>query len=92
MIVSFNHKGLERFFSTGSTAGIQAKHVNKLRLQLTALNDAQSVEQMNFPGWRLHPLKGNMAGHWSITVNANWRITFVFENGNAHIVDYQDYH
>lgn len=92
MIVSFNHKGLERFFSTGSTAGIQAKHVNKLRLQLTALNEAQSVEQMNFPGWRLHPLKGNMAGHWSITVNANWRITFMFENGNAHIVDYQDYH
>lgn len=92
MIVSFNHKGLERFFSTGSTAGIQAKHVNKLRLQLTTLNEAQSVEQMNFPGWRLHPLKGNMAGHWSITVNANWRITFMFENGNAHIVDYQDYH
>lgn len=92
MIVSFNHKGLERFFSTGSTAGIQAKHVNKLRLQLTALNEAQSVEQMNFPGWRLHSLKGNMAGYWSITVNANWRITFIFENGNAHIVDYQDYH
>ncbi len=92
MIVTFKHKGLEKFFCTGSTAGIQAKHVTKLQIQLTTLNEAQDVDQMDVPGWRLHPLKGSLEGHWSITVNANWRLTFRFENGNAYIVDYQDYH
>ena len=92
MIVDFKHKGLERFFNTGSISGIQAKHSTKLQRQLTALNEAQSIEEMNFPGWKLHPLKGNLKDHWVITVNANWRMTFTFKNGNAHIVDYQDYH
>ena len=92
MIVTFKHKGLEKFFCTGSTAAIQSKHVTKLQIQLTTLNEAQDVDQMNVPGWRLHPLKGSLEGHWSITVNANWRLTFRFENGNAYIVDYQDYH
>lgn len=92
MIVTFKHKGLEKFFCTGSTAGIQAKHATKLQIQLTTLNEAQEIEQMNVPGWRLHPLKGNLDGYWSITVNANWRLTFRFEDGNAYIVDYQDYH
>ena len=92
MIVDFKHKGLERFFNTGSISGIQAKHSTKLQRQLTALNEAQSIEEMNFPGWKLHPLKGNLKDHWAITVSANWRMTFTFKNGNAHIVDYQDYH
>lgn len=92
MIVDFKHKGLERFFNTGSISGIQAKHSTKLQRQLTVLNEAQSIEEMNFPGWKLHPLKGNLKDHWAITVNANWRMTFTFKNGNAHIVDYQDYH
>ena len=92
MILTFKHKGLEKFFCTGSTARIQAEHVTKLQIQLTTLNEAQDVDQMNVPGWRLHPLKGSLEGHWSITVNANWRLTFRFENGNAYIVDYQDYH
>ena len=92
MIVDFKHKGLERFFNTGSISGIQAKHSTKLQRQLTALNEAQSIEEMNFPGWKLHPLKGNLKDHWAITVNANWRMTFTFKNGNANIVDYQDYH
>ncbi len=92
MIVSFKHKGLEKFFLSGSTAGIQAKHAAKLQVQLMTLNEAQDIDQMNFPSWRLHPLKGNLAGYWSITVNANWRLTFKFENGSAYIVDYQDYH
>ena len=92
MIVSFKHKGLEKFFLSGSTAGIQAKHAAKLQVQLMTLNEAQEIDQMNFPSWRLHPLKGNLAGYWSITVNANWRLTFKFENGSAYIVDYQDYH
>ena len=92
MILSFKHKGLELFFTTGSTAGIQAKHATKLRLQLDALNRATCPQDMNAPSWRLHPLKGNRKEHWSITVNGNWRITFKFENGHAEIVDYQDYH
>ncbi len=92
MILSFKHKGLELFFTTGSTAGIQAKHATKLRLQLGALNRATCPQDMNAPSWRLHPLKGHLKEHWSITVNGNWRITFKFENGHAEIVDYQDYH
>ena len=92
MILSFKHKGLELFFTSGSTAGIQAKHTNKLRLQLDALNRATCPQDMNAPSWRLHPLKGNLKNYWSITVNGNWRITFKFENGHAEIVDYQDYH
>ena len=92
MIVDFKHKGLERFFKTSSTAGIQAVHSTKLKRQLTALYEAQSIDEMNFPGWKLHPLKGKLKDHWAITVNANWRMTFIFKDGNAYIVDYQDYH
>lgn len=92
MILSFKHKGLELFFTTGSIAGIQAKHATKLRLQLDALNRATCPQDMNAPSWRLHPLKGNLKEHWAITVHGNWRITFKFENGHAEIVDYQDYH
>jgi len=92
MIKSFKHKGLKNFFETSSLAGIQAKHAAKLQIQLTALDKAEDIEEMNFPGWRLHPLKGNLAGLWSITVNGNWRVTFTFEEGNAYVVDYQDYH
>ncbi|MFT4020057.1 MAG: type II toxin-antitoxin system RelE/ParE family toxin [Acinetobacter sp.] len=92
MIVNFKHKGLEKFFQSGTTAGIQAKHATKLKRQLTVLDEAKVIDEMNMPGWKLHPLKGNLKDHWSITVNGNWRLTFVFENGNARIVDYQDYH
>ncbi|UNU73289.1 type II toxin-antitoxin system RelE/ParE family toxin [Moraxella nasovis] len=93
MIVSFAHKGLENFFTTGSTKGIQAKHKTKLAIQLSTLNRAKSPNDMDAPSWRLHPLKGNLAGHWSVMVNGNWRLTFRFnDDGNAEIVDYQDYH
>ncbi|WP_323842958.1 type II toxin-antitoxin system RelE/ParE family toxin [Moraxella sp. Pampa] len=94
MIVSFNHKGLEKFFKTGSTAGIQAKHKNKLNLQLAALHHATSpLDLATPPSWQLHALKGNLEGHWAMSVNGNWRLTFRFNNdGNAEIVDYQDYH
>lgn len=92
MILSFKHKGLKLFFETGSTAGIQPKHAAKLNLQLSALHSAETVEVMAVPGWDLHPLQGQLAGHWSVKVNANWRLTFKFENGNAEIVNYQDYH
>ncbi len=92
MIVSFKHKGLETFFTTGSTKGIQAKHAAKLRLILSRLDDAIVIDDVNFQGAGLHSLKGNLINHWSVKVNANWRVTFKFENGNAEIVDYQDYH
>lgn len=92
MILSFRHKGLERFFRTGSTAGIQAKHAKRLRLILAQLEQAASISDMILPGLSLHPLKGERKGTWAVTVQANWRITFRFENGNAEVVNYEDYH
>jgi proteic killer suppression protein len=92
MIKSFKHKGLENFYASGSTKGIQAKHAKKLRMQLAALDTAHLVEDLDIPGYRLHQLKGSMKGLWSITVNANWRITFEFTDGNVYIVNYEDYH
>jgi proteic killer suppression protein len=92
MIRSFAHKGLERFFRTGSTSGVQAKHAKRLRLILAQLDQATTVQDMGFPGSRLHELKGNRKGVWSVTVQANWRITFRFENGDGEIVNYEDYH
>lgn len=92
MIESFKHKGLKRFYETGSTGGIQSKHKKKLRLQLAALDTAKIIEDMDLPGFRLHPLKGNRKGLWAIDVSGNWRIVFRFEDGNACVVDYEDYH
>jgi len=92
MIKSFRHKGLRKFFDTGSIAGVQASHAKRLRLQLAALDSAQSIEDMDIPGFALHPLKGEMRGRWSISVNGNWRMTFEFQDGNAYVLDYEDYH
>ena len=92
MIKSFRHKGLRLFYEQGSLAGIQPKHSKRLRFQLAALDTAHTHEDMDIPGFRLHELKGREKGRWSIWVNGNWRITFAFEDGNAHIVDYEDYH
>ncbi len=92
MIKSFIHKGIEAFFLTGSKAGIQPVHAARLARQLAQLNQAASPADMNLPGWKMHELSGNLAGHWSVWVNANWRLTFKFEAGDAILVDYQDYH
>jgi proteic killer suppression protein len=92
MITSFRHKGLRKYFESGSLAGIQPAHANRLKMQLAALDTAQTIEDMDIPGFRLHPLKGSERGRWSIWVNGNWRVTFVFENGNAFVLDYEDYH
>lgn len=92
MIKSFLHKGLQTFFSTGSKAGIQAVHAKRLRLQLAKLDSAQTPEDMNLPGWKLHPLKGDLKGLWAVWVDQNWRMTFRIENGYAILVDYRDYH
>ncbi len=79
-------------FTTGSTAGIQAMHAKRLRLILAQLNQTRSIDDMNIPTFRLHPLKGNRKGIWAVTVQANWRITFRFIEGNAEVVNYEDYH
>ncbi|MFC5078857.1 Toxin HigB-1 [Vibrio thalassae] len=92
MIKSFKHKGLKKFYETGSKAGIQAKHERKLRVQLAAIDTATIVDDIDLPGFKLHPLKGDRDGIWSITVNGNWRITFEFVDGNAYILNYEDYH
>jgi len=92
VIKSFKHAGLEKFFRKGSKAGIQPSHANKLRLQLAALNNAIQASDMGAPGWGLHPLKGELTGHWAISVNGSWRLTFVFEGQDATVVNYQDYH
>lgn len=92
MIRSFAHKGLERFFHTGSTAGIQFKHEKKLRLILYKLNIANQVSDVQFDGAHLHPLKGKLKDLWSVRVSGNWRITFKFEEGDVYVVDYLDYH
>jgi toxin HigB-1 len=92
MIKSFRHKGLGRFFETGSKAGIQAAHTTKLRLQLAALDQAVKPEDLSAPAWSLHPLKGNLKGHWAITVNGNWRMVFASEGTDIVLVDYREYH
>jgi proteic killer suppression protein len=92
MIQSFRHKGLLRFYESGSKAGIQPHHAKRLRMQLVALDTAQIIDDMNIAGFRLHPLKGEEKGRWSIWVNGNWRLTFEFRDGHAYVLDYEDYH
>jgi proteic killer suppression protein len=92
VITSFRHGGIRAFFETGSKSGIQPAHAKRLRLQLTRLNASNGPSDMDSPGWRLHPLKGGLAGHWSVDVSGNWRLTFAFEGSDAILVDYQDYH
>lgn len=92
MIKSFRHKGLQRFFETGSKAGIQPTHVARLRLQLAALDQALRPEDLSAPGWKLHSLEKALKGHWAISVNGNWRVVFTFDGADAVLVDYMDYH
>lgn len=92
MIKSFKHKGLRDYYKTGSTKGIQVIQAQKIRLILGALYTAKRIEVLNIPAFRLHKLKGNMKNLYSVTVQANWLITFEFKDEDVYIVDYQDYH
>lgn len=92
MIQSFRHKGLRKFFESGGTAGIQPHHAKRLQMLLAALDTSQTIEDMNVPGFRLHPLKGSERGRRSVWVNGNWRLTFEFRGGHAYVLDYEDYH
>lgn len=91
MIRPFIDKGVEMFFGSGSKAGIQPSHAARIARQLAQLNQAVNPQDMNVPGWKLHALKRELAGHWSVWVSGNWRLTFRFEDGDAILVDYQDY-
>ncbi|MGH9524271.1 MAG: type II toxin-antitoxin system RelE/ParE family toxin [Terriglobales bacterium] len=92
MIKSFRHKGVERYFKTGSKAGIQPKHAAKLRVQLAMLDVASGPADMNGPGWKLHALSGELRAHWAVSVDENWRLTFAFDGTDVVLVDYHDYH
>jgi proteic killer suppression protein len=92
LIKPFRHKGLENFFGTGNAAGIQTHQARRLKMQLAALDSAELIDDMDIPGFKLHPLKGDLQGRWSISVSANWRLTFAFQDGNAEVLDYEDYH
>jgi proteic killer suppression protein len=92
MIVSIAHKGLADFYETGGKAGIIARQAKRLKLILIALDTAVTIGDMDLPGFALHQLRGRKAGRWSVSVNGNWRVTFEFRDGNAYVVDYEDYH
>ena len=92
MIKSFKHKGLERLFLKNDVSKINQEHIKRLRLILAVIHKAKLVEDIDFIGSNLHELKGDKQGIWAVTVRANWRITFKFENGDAYILNYEDYH
>jgi len=92
VIIGFRHKALEAFYTTGTIRDVQADHVKKLRNILGLLSVAAGSADINIPSFKLHPLKGDLKGHWSVWVNDNWRVTFRFVGADAELVDYQDYH
>jgi len=92
VILSFKHKGLEKFFTKGVKSGIQAKHAERLRLILGRLNVSINPRDMALPGLNLHELSGHRKGTWSVKISGNWRVTFRFEGGDLTEVNYEDYH
>jgi len=92
MIKSFRHAGLLAFYETGSKAGIRPDHAPRLKRILGVLDAAMVIGQVDVPGFKLHKLSGTLSGSWAVTVSGNWRVIFRFENGEAELVDYRDYH
>lgn len=92
MIRTFRHKGLRQLFETGKSRGVSADLARRLIRQLDFMNRAQSPKDMNLPGYRLHELKGERRGTWSVAVSGNWRLTFTFRDGDAYDIDLEDYH
>jgi toxin HigB-1 len=92
MISSFRHKGLKRFFIDGDTSKLSAAMLGRIELILTTLHAARTIDGMDVPSFKLHPLRGDLKGYWAVTVRANWRIIFRFENNEAFDVDLTDYH
>jgi proteic killer suppression protein len=91
-IVSFRHKGLKQLFERGNRRGVNPQHVDKIENILGVLDIAQKIEDVDVHSFRLHPLTGDLKGFWSVTVRANWRVVFRFDNGNVFEVDLLDYH
>jgi toxin HigB-1 len=92
MIKSFKHKGLAQLFYDGNRKGIQPKHADKLEAILDLLDAADTISVMNFPGSSLHLLQPKHAQRWAVSVSGNWRVTFIFREGDAYEVNYTDYH
>lgn len=92
MIETFRHTGLRRLFERGDASRIRPDLVEKIENLLAVLDAAARPQELDLPGYRLHPLKGDLKGYWAVTVRANWRIIFRFEDGNAFDVDFVDYH
>jgi toxin HigB-1 len=92
MIRSFRHRGLKRLYDKGDRLQLTPEHVEKIERILARLDEADEVGKMDLPGFKLHPLKGDLAGLWAVTVRANWRVIFRFEDGHARDVDLIDYH
>ena len=92
MIETFRHKGLRQLFEDDNPKGVSADQIRKLKQILALLDAASNIEDLNFPTFRLHPLKGQYKGYWSLSVNANWRIIFTYADGTASILDLVDYH
>lgn len=92
MVKRFRHRGLKRLYENNDRSGLNAKHVEKLRRILARMEVAEKPEDMDMPGWRLHQLKGDLLGVWSVTVSGNWRVIFRFDDGNVTDVDLIDYH
>lgn len=92
MIKTIKHRGLRRLYEDDDSSGVLNQHLGKIRRILLALDQAGEIRALDLPGFRLHPLKGDLKGFWSITVSGNWRIIFRFEQGDAFDVDLVDYH
>lgn len=91
MIKNFKHSGLKTFFESGSTKGINGNHAKKIKRMLAFIDEIENIEEIK-PFWNCHQLKGNRSTLWSLSVSGNWRLTFEFENGDAYILNYEDYH
>lgn len=92
MIKSFRHRGLKRLFERDDPSGVRADQAGRVRDVLAHLDAATKPSDMDLPGYRLHPLKGDLKGFWSVTISGNWRIVFRFADGSAFDVDLTDYH
>lgn len=92
MIQNFKHKGLKQLFESGVAKGVNSKHTTRLKNILALLETAETPDDMDLPGLRLHQLKGKRKGTWSVTISSNWRTTFKIQNGDVFDIDYEDYH
>jgi len=92
VIKSFKHKGIEKLFLYDNRSGINPQYANKILRILDRLDSSTNPQDMNLPGYKLHPLKGTLKGMWSVSISGNWRIIFQFDGNDAVKVDYLDYH